>query len=57
MIRIGGNYSTSRHDEIKPLMLEEKLAAIDDKKNIINVAKKLLRNTVCYSYTGLIIHV
>ena len=46
MLRIGGNYSTSRLEDIKPLMLEEKLAALDNTKPIINQAKNMLAKTV-----------
>uniref|UniRef100_A0A914YQ13 DNA helicase n=1 Tax=Panagrolaimus superbus TaxID=310955 RepID=A0A914YQ13_9BILA len=53
MLRIGGNYSTSRLEEIKPLLLETKLAAFKDRKTMIEQAKNMLMKTPIVATTCL----
>uniref|UniRef100_A0AC35FII6 DNA replication ATP-dependent helicase/nuclease n=1 Tax=Panagrolaimus sp. PS1159 TaxID=55785 RepID=A0AC35FII6_9BILA len=53
ILRIGGNYSTSRLEEIKPLLLETKLAEFKDKKTMLNQAKNMLLKTPIVATTCL----
>lgn len=48
LLRIGGNQATFRMDEIKPLLLDEKISIIENKKELLNEARSMLMKVVCF---------
>uniref|UniRef100_A0AC34RDG0 DNA replication ATP-dependent helicase/nuclease n=1 Tax=Panagrolaimus sp. JU765 TaxID=591449 RepID=A0AC34RDG0_9BILA len=42
LLRIGGNQATFRIDEMKPLLLDQKLSKIENKKELLNEARSML---------------